>query len=1218
MGLRTRLVNALNSARTPKQKNSVSGRSFLLGRDRYKGNDILLPTWDEVKLSNTDLYKGYSYAVIQKRGNKVATLARDNLKTWVKPEALDAFQKHEETPLHPYLRIIENSEKFTEKRFWKDISIYLDLTGVYYLGVVRNRIQSRNPEKFPDLYSNVTEFIMLNPYEVHRIINSDGVVGGYIERKPDGRERIWPVYQIIEMRELNPFDDRKTWSMSDAAKESIYTIRQSGDYARQALNGNLDSPGILTTDVILEDDDFDNFKERVRQHRRGEPIFGNGSGAINWTNTQVNLDQAALPSLNDIYRTTLFAVSGTSKTALGIEQSGTTRETARVQNENFAQDTALPRLEDIVDFLNLDYKQKYKNKYNQIGYTIEVNSVSGTDYQTENQATEVRSKQFTLSQDIIYAGYTEESARQYAMGEIELTELEASKLGGNGNGNGNGGGDESNPPENPETPENPTEPVVSTPSEPTAEDTNAIKELEEIEPHADLKNSPKAQGLEDTHICEDCEESPSIDFYENRLSQEDNTRLNEAYQDLLKEVKKVQKETLNLALENVTVNAFEESDLLNDEQKETLTKKLKNLFQKYWKVLFPLFAGALVARRNQEFGSDYKFKFTNELEEIVDENGIRVADGHMDTILKDILKVTNKTYEQAIEKKTIDLIAEAYEKDPAKFSAWFAKKPTKKQIKTAIQETDILDINRRIYERANRLATEGEARAGIVQTIRREFNHLSKNRAELIARNETSRAFGHSQYDADYQFLNSIGRLGSAYKELYSRSGNPCEFCQAIINQGPIPFTQNFLGLGETITVDVNGKIKSFTANYEDIKASTIHPNCFARDTQVYTNEGWKRVDELTGKELFWSIDPDTQKPEWVKAKTLVRGYAEKLIRYQNKNFDMATTFDHNMFVSSEHRVEKNKLGKTTRTFGFKEAQNLANTDKFYSGVNWTGVEPETIKLGDYDVPTELYCKFMGYYLSEGSAGLYKNGKRYQAQIAQRQHHDEFWNTLQKMPFTVWNGKHDFTVVDKSVVKHLMSFGKCNEKYIPNEIKQLSPRLLKVFLDAFVLGDGHRKFSAYSNAWATTISTSSVRLRDDLTEVAQKAGFRPTIKLLSKKGTQYKGTNYFSNHDVWQISLCNKVFAYKGCTKKSIIDYHDDVFCVELEKNHTLYTMYNGKCWWSGNCNCSYRLVFLDGNGKVTSVYNSLWGEKSSTGDIIASRWLNTHSNHTTKEEVRE
>ena len=306
MGFREKLINALGGQMTPRTTNSAFGNDFLKYGNRSKP---LTPEWSEVKMSDEDMYKGYSYAVIQKRGNKVASLAKTNLNTLVKPEVLDIFQKENKTPVHPYLKIIEGSKNFTVKQFYKNISIYLDLAGVYFLGVVRNK-QTSNNAKFPDIITDAKDFIMLNPYEIRRVLNKDGQVAGYVERKKDGRYREWPKYMIIEMRELNPFDSEKgQWAITDAAKESVYTINQSADYTRQSLSGNIDAPGIITTDVILDDSDFANFRARVQEHRRGEPLFGNGAGAIKWDSMQVDLDRAALMDINEINRTTLFAVS---------------------------------------------------------------------------------------------------------------------------------------------------------------------------------------------------------------------------------------------------------------------------------------------------------------------------------------------------------------------------------------------------------------------------------------------------------------------------------------------------------------------------------------------------------------------------------------------------------------------------------------------------------------------------------------------------------------------------------------------------------------------------------------------------------------------------------------------------------------------------------------------------------------------------------------------
>ena len=1128
MGLRDTFLNMLGGESQEFQKtdNSVlrGARDFL----KYGNRDKLYPSWSDIKMPDSDMYRGYSYAVIQKRGNKVASLAKNNLKTWANPEIVDEYQKKDEDVLHPYLKLIEDSTKFTEKQFWKNISIYLDLAGRYYLGVIRTSIQPKNPN-LPIITTDPTEFVMLNPYEIRRVIDKNKNVAGYIERKKDGRYREWPLHQIIEMRELNPFDpENSQWAMTDAAKEAVYTINQSGDYTRQSLNGNIDAPGIITTDVLLNDEDFANFRARVTQHTKGEPIFGNGTGAIKWEAMQIDLDKAALLDINEINRTTLFAVSGTSKTSLGIEQSGTTRETANVQRDQFISDTAQPRLEDIVDFLNLDYKKYYGREYKQTGYKIEVESAVGRDYDTEQKATALKQAQFQLAMTLIQAGYTEQSAYQFAEDKIDFEDLELEK-----------GVDK---PKNPEEPDQPEDSNENSPTSPnngpqsdsgSGKDNSSVQEnksdsgvnndLNELEPHSDLvensegenshpldkeenggkgsgnfghagregevggsaktKTSSKNNLLEESEkllvndmgspydsqgqlqnvaevngfnktpeqvskedydkVIEDggievfrgihsdsvassdeyvedfvdgdyyvgngydgvgiyttdslsdadyyatvagdmvstkgkilkmvlpkgtnivnsndiydeyrefqsakikeysqkseeayrknddttgdkydslviaydrldlttyaamkgydvvktnssafgkenvgiyvvlnrgkvkvekseptikwqddkrvnsvneeknnectCNHDHKVETFINEVQEDEGKVVEAEYNDFLEEIRLIEKETINACARKIDINAFDESDIIGKRKKKSLIEKLKNSIQSYWWVLFPLFANNSMSKRNKEFDKDVKFTFNNELQKDVIANAERVAEGHMETILNDVLEASNKAYTNVLEDAAAELIIKAYKVDPTKYEQYFKTEPTMADALESIRNTDILEENRKIYEKANKMAFEGYNRGDIVKAIRAEYKDISEKRATLIARNETSRAFTHSQFESDRQFLNSIGKINQAYKQWYSRrpaneQDKICAFCQAMIDKGPIPFEEPFIEYGNSIEVQDGDKVKIFTANYENIEGGCLHPNCQCAYKLVFKNDAGEFVKTL-------------------------------------------------------------------------------------------------------------------------------------------------------------------------------------------------------------------------------------------------------------------------------------------------------------------------------------------------------------------------------------
>jgi hypothetical protein len=409
---------AFNTFRTA--NNSAMGtdlsRSFL----RYGNNKPLVQDWSKVLMTDNELYTGYPYAAVNNRANKVAQLAGENLKTDATPVIMDKAKVDKVTVEHPYIAVLDTSNDFANNKFWYDISTYLDLEGVYYLLAVRT--VGANPDASLRV-GNINEFKLLNPYEIRRIINKQTFeVGGYVEAH-DGMVREFPPAMIIEMRKLNPFSRYDPFAMIDAAKESQFTLKQAGDYTRHSLKNNMAAPGIISTDVLLDPQQFQNFVSRVTNQEKGLPLFGNGAGAITWDSMQIDLDKASLDKINEINRQTLFAVSGVGKTMMSIEESGTTRDTARAQKEIFIENHVMPQLQLIIDALNQDYKKYYSSDYTTNKYKLFIDNPLGSDRAAELQDIEIRDQSYKTYDSLVGAGYDREIAAKYAEGEINLEEL---------------------------------------------------------------------------------------------------------------------------------------------------------------------------------------------------------------------------------------------------------------------------------------------------------------------------------------------------------------------------------------------------------------------------------------------------------------------------------------------------------------------------------------------------------------------------------------------------------------------------------------------------------------------------------------------------------------------------------------------------------------------------------------------------------------------------
>lgn len=351
--------------------------------------------------------------------------------------------------------------------------------------------------------------------------------------------------------------------------------------------------------------------------------------------------------------------------------------------------------------------------------------------------------------------------------------------------------------------------------------------------------------------------------------------------------------------------------------------------------------------------------------------------------------------------------------------------------------------------------------------------------------------------------------------------------------------------------------------------------NCYHKDTEVFTDRGFLLIKDIKINDKILTLNPITQDLEWSYCKAVMSKFANEIVNIKSKIFNVSTDVNHRFFVYTED--ERKKTLKSQFRNGIN---NLSKrTDNFFMSSKWVGKDIKEIKINNLKIPIKDYCILMGYYLSEGNVDNRKD--RNGIKISQTKYLKKMFNDLKF--FNPRLGKDAVWIFNTELKEYLKQFGKSYQKYIPKEIKEFNKDNIRIFLDAFCLGDGSikkktnflgKKVFVYNKYF-----TSSKILADDLVECIIKTGMGCSTKKYNSKGREVKFKNgtYKLNHDIYHVyELKNNYASLRSC-KKEILPYNDIVYDIEVAKNNTLLIRYNNKIHWNSNCRCTYIAVVLLG-----------------------------------------
>ena len=378
--------------------------------------------------------------------------------------------------------------------------------------------------------------------------------------------------------------------------------------------------------------------------------------------------------------------------------------------------------------------------------------------------------------------------------------------------------------------------------------------------------------------------------------------------------------------------------------------------------------------------------------------------------------------------------------------------------------------------------------------------------------------------------------------------------------------------------------------------------SCYDSDTEVLTENGWKKFTEVVQKDKICTLNCDTEVIEYQRpAKVYKFKYQGKMYHLKTKRVDLLVTPNHNLLYAPADF-------HTRRLYRLKEARDLFRKSKILrkDGL-WKGKRPEYFVLPDVKIrhgsrfysgfrtkvakkfPIEPWLKFFGFWIAEGWTTNGGNGD-YATCVSNQNSRlmTEMKHILESFGYTVfWDKKvtNTIRVRDYQLSHYLQQFRKAADKYIPVEVKSLSKELLEVFFEYYIKGDGHVYGRSGKGLSATTISK---RLRDDLQEIALKIGISAYYKLHNKKGTPFSSSpqkkDYKQSADSWTIYFIrrNRHAVVPSEMKKNgyteaWVDYNGWVYCVSVP-NRVVYIRRNGIPVWCGNSDpaMNWRIAELD------------------------------------------
>lgn len=540
-----------------------------------------------------EIYQGYIFAAIKKTRNQVADILANNTEVYDPKTGNAKDAPAIDGEIHPYMAAIDKAP-MDNTLFYAGIATYLMVLGEAFLDAGLRTMAAGN-------IKDIDALALMQSNQVVRSYNDDGSLASYklTEKLPNGTEKktYYVPTNVIALIDLNPWDLRKGYGMIRPIVDKIALENMATKLQTATIANGVKAPGILSSKELLETDEYADLKNQVETRytssdmdKAGTPIVTNG-GFIDYKSLIEDLDKLAMEKIRDMNRDAFFAALGVSKTILGIEESGTTRDVARVQREQFILDACMPIVNAILNGLNQDYINNYPQTYASKPRRMRAIAPIEKDLEQEKTEAEVNKAKAETFKTLVTAGMDEQQAAEVA--GIELQNKAVVKMVREPVGTGGGA-------------PAPAQNATNLPAPVTVNQHNHVHQ-----------HAPGALG----------------EMAKNRLSDKQQAKVEKAQNDLRTAVK-----LLNAQLGE----KYAQSVNIENGDQQAYIEALTNALLAYYSVVVPIFGKERMNVTAVDFDAAVaEFVYNEQVREIVRARLAKVANSHFADIDEQLTKIIN-------------------------------------------------------------------------------------------------------------------------------------------------------------------------------------------------------------------------------------------------------------------------------------------------------------------------------------------------------------------------------------------------------------------------------------------------------------------------------------------------------------------------------------------------------------------------------------------------